>query len=230
MDTQGKAAEGKPQVFRSPVAVIVWWVWLLFAAGNLIDLAVQGGGHDSLVAAGVLVFVTGVVYVTAQVPRVIAGAEEVKVRNPLRDHLIGYGAITKIDTMDLLRIHCEWPQGGDTATKTFHAWAVQHARRRELASKTRDMRRERRGLAPSRPDSVAAYRYGSSGGNTNPDAPPPTIGTAQYAVQMLNARLDEARIAAGSELVVTAPRSAWDWRAVGILLGTAIVLLVCIVA
>src|ERR1700684_242267 len=27
------------QVFRSPIATLIWWLWVLFAVGNLIDLA-----------------------------------------------------------------------------------------------------------------------------------------------------------------------------------------------
>jgi hypothetical protein len=214
-------------VFRSPVAVIVWWVWLLFALGNLIDLAIQGGGHDSIVAAGVLVFVTGVVYVTAQLPKVVAGESGIKVRNPLRDHEIGYGAVTKIDTMDLLRIHCEWPRDGQTQSKTIHAWAVQHARRRELTANARQMRRGRSGLSPSRPDSVPAYRSGSGAvpGSGVP-ASEPSVGTAQYAVKMLNARLEAAR---RSGPAATAPVSVWDYRAVGILVAAAVILLIAIV-
>ena len=61
-------ATGGPQTFRSPTAVVVWWVWLLFAAANLIDLAVQGRDHESLVAAAILLMATGVAYVTAQRP------------------------------------------------------------------------------------------------------------------------------------------------------------------
>ena len=36
------------QTFRSPVAVVIWWLWVLFAVGNLIDLAVQGRDHGTL--------------------------------------------------------------------------------------------------------------------------------------------------------------------------------------
>lgn len=42
---------GKPRTSRSPFAVATWWLWVLFAAGNLIDLAVQGRDQLSLVAA-----------------------------------------------------------------------------------------------------------------------------------------------------------------------------------
>ena len=56
------------QVFRSVGAVVVWWIWLLFAVGNLIDLAVQGRDHLSLVAAFILLFVTGIVYIPRRGP------------------------------------------------------------------------------------------------------------------------------------------------------------------
>ena len=56
------------QVFRSPGAVVIWWIWVLFAVGNLIDLAVQGRDHLSLVAAFILLFVTGIVYVPRSGP------------------------------------------------------------------------------------------------------------------------------------------------------------------
>ncbi|HEX9039799.1 MAG TPA: hypothetical protein VF838_02105 [Trebonia sp.] len=64
-----------PEAFRSPAALAIWWLWVLFAVGNLVDLAVQGRDHLSLVAAFILLFVTGVVYVTARRPRVIIDAD-----------------------------------------------------------------------------------------------------------------------------------------------------------
>ena len=73
---------GGPQTFRSPTAVVLWWVWLLFAAANLIDLAVQGRDRLSLVAAAILVLATGVAYVTAQRPRIIADTAGAPNPNP----------------------------------------------------------------------------------------------------------------------------------------------------
>ena len=58
--------------FRSPTAVVVWVVVLLFVVGNWIDLAVQGRDHLSVVAAAILLLGAGVAYVTAQRPRIIA--------------------------------------------------------------------------------------------------------------------------------------------------------------
>ena len=103
------------QVFRSPGAVVVWWVWVLFAVGNLIDLAVQGRDHLSLVAAFILLFVTGIVYVTALRPRIIADADGLTIVNPVRDHRVGWAAVAGADPTDLLRVRCEWPDGDGTA-------------------------------------------------------------------------------------------------------------------
>ena len=74
------------QVFRSVGAVVIWWIWLLFAVGNLIDLAVQGRDHLSLVAAFILLFVTGIVYITALRPRIVADDDGLTIANPVRDH------------------------------------------------------------------------------------------------------------------------------------------------
>src|SRR6516165_10414703 len=129
-------AVGGPQTFRSPTAVVVWWVWLLFAAANLVDLAVQGRDHASLVAAAILVLATGVAYVTAQRPRIIADDSGVTVVNPLRDHHIGWAGVTNVDLADLLRIRYQ-EQGRD---KTIYSWAVHYSRRRKLAAETRARR------------------------------------------------------------------------------------------
>lgn len=224
MAVEGQANLGKtgdkPQVLRSPVAVAVWWLWVLFAVGNLIDLAVQGRDHTSAVAAAILVFVTGVVYVTAQLPRVVAGPDDVLIRNPLRDHVIGWGSVVKIDTLDLLRVHCEWEADGEKKTKTFHAWAVQHSRRRDAMQKVRQDRRMRRGLAPTRPDSIRGAGAGFGSGMPATENP---LGSPQHAVDSLKARQAAAR---ERELPATAPVSIWRWQPIAALLAPVILLAV----
>jgi len=126
-----------PQVFRSPTAVAVWWVWLLFAVANLIDLAVQGRDHASLVAAAILVLATGVAYVTAQRPRVIADNAGITIVNPVRDHHIGWAGVSKVDLADLLRVHCD---AGNGRTKIIYCWAVHYSRRRKIAAETKARR------------------------------------------------------------------------------------------
>src|SRR5579859_1310793 len=130
-------ATGGPQVFRSPTAVIIWWVWILFAVANLVDLAVQGRDHTSLVAAAILVLVTGIAYVTGQRPRIIADTAGVTVVNPLRDHHIGWAGVTKVDLADLLRVHC---QQGPGDTKVIYSWAVHYSLRRKMVAETKARR------------------------------------------------------------------------------------------
>jgi hypothetical protein len=130
-------AAGGPQVFRSPTAVIVWWVWVLFAVANLIDLAVQGREHLSLVAAAILVLVTGIAYVTAQRPRVIADSAGITIVNPLRDHHIGWAGVTQVDLADLLRVHA---RRGPDDTQVIYSWAVHYSRRRKAAAEVKSRR------------------------------------------------------------------------------------------
>src|SRR5690349_22257788 len=101
----------EPITFRSTTAVIVWVVWLLFAVANWIDLAVQGRDKGSVIAAAVLLLATGVAYVTAQRPRVVADDAGITVRNPFRDHRVGWPGVTRVDLADVLRVHCDWSEG-----------------------------------------------------------------------------------------------------------------------
>jgi hypothetical protein len=137
---RGSSADSKVQTFqtfRSPTAVVVWVVWLLFAVGNWIDLAVQGRDKVSAVAAAILLLVTGFAYAAAWRPRIIADETGVTVRNPLRDHRIGWASIAKVDVADLLRVHCEvgaLPATGGKKQKVISSWAVHYSRRRQLTA------------------------------------------------------------------------------------------------
>src|SRR6202044_696959 len=57
-----RTGEAEVHTFRSPTALVVWVVWLLFAVGNWIDIAIQGRDHLSVVAAVILLLATGVIY------------------------------------------------------------------------------------------------------------------------------------------------------------------------
>ena len=123
-----------------------------------------------MVAAAVLLLGAGVAYVTAQRPRIIADDAGVTVRNPLRDHRIGWAGVAEIDLVDLLRVHCAWggPPGAAPADREHHkiisAWAIQL-----LAAAP--VRRRGQG-APPRP----AFRHGfprsASAAAACPTAPP----------------------------------------------------------
>lgn len=185
----------KPQIFRSPTAVVVWVVWLLFAVGNWIDLAVQGRDHLSVVAAAVLLLATGAAYVTAQRPRIIADDAGVTVRNPLRDHRIGWAGVAEIDLVDLLRVHCAWggPPGAAPADREHHkvisAWAIHYSRRRQFAAEAKARRGARRSA------SAVPVGFGRSYGSAAP-AREPVSGAqadAERIVKLLQARATAAR-------------------------------------
>jgi hypothetical protein len=166
----------KPQTFRSPTALVVWVVWLLFAVGNWVDLAVQGRDRTSVVAAAILLLATGIAYVTAQRPRVIVDDTGVTVKNPVRDHQIAWAAVTDVDLADLLRIHCtlDQPPAGDPGQgqepgngrgkrKVISAWAIHYSRRRQLAADTKARRSAARTAGGARPSLLGGFASTSRG-------------------------------------------------------------------
>jgi Bacterial PH domain len=222
------------QVFRSPLTVIVWWVWVLFAVGNLIDLAVQGRDHASLVAVFAILAVTGVMWVGAQRPRLVADDAGLTIINPLREHRVGWATVSAIDTTDLLRVRCEWPgeSAGQVCKKAIYAWAVGSSRRRQAVERMRAERRARSRRGPSigifgaPRDGGFGTPAGAAGGRASGT---PELGDADKIVAALTARVDEARVAA-PESPAAPPASTWYWPGfalVGVcLLGLVIVIVV----
>ena len=208
-------ATGGRQLFRSPTAVVVWWVWLLFAAANLVDLAVQGRDHLSLVAAAVLVMATGIAYVTAQRPRIIADSSGVTIVNPLRDHHIGWAGVTNVDLADLLRVHCR----GQGREKVVSSWAVHYSRRRKLIAENRARRTTARASSGRRPafGTFGLESYGTGRRNPGYGNPPGSEGTsaaeaeAERIVRVLNEYATAARAetvwAEGTVAIAGAPDS-----------------------
>ena len=185
----------KPQIFRSPTAAVVWVVWLLFAVGNWVDLAVQGRDHTSVVAAAVLLLATGAAYVTAQRPRIIADDAGVTIRNPLRDHRIGWAGVAEVDLVDLLRVHCAWGglPGAAPADREHHkvisAWAIHYSRRRQFAAEAKARRGARRSA------SAFPVGFGRSSGNATLSREPASAAEAEAekVVKLLQARATAAR-------------------------------------
>jgi Bacterial PH domain len=189
-------AVGGAQTFRSPTAVLIWWIWLLFAAANLIDLAVQGRDYASLVGAAILVLATGVAYVTAQRPRIIADDAGITIRNPLRDHHIGWAGVTRIDLADLLRVHTQ-PSQGDQSGKVISSWAVHYSRRHKLLAESRARRGDGRASSSRSP---LGLPYGGSGGYGDPPASA-SASPAQEEAEKIVRLLSEHATAARAEAV-----------------------------
>lgn len=199
------SADSTVQTFRSPTAPVVWVVWLLFAAANWVDLAIQGRDHFSTVAAAVLLLATGFAYVTTQRPRIIADKAGITVRNPLRDHRIGWAGVTKVDLADLLRVHCDWaPDGPGQHTKVISAWAVPYSRRRKLSAEAK----ARRGPRPRRSSFGVPSDGGLldgrgllDGGLLDGGATSPTASTAEAEAEKIVRLLSERATAAQAETV-----------------------------
>ncbi len=137
--TAGVSTAGR-KVFRSNGALALWYVWLIFAVANLVDLAVQGRDHVSAVIAAVLVLITGVAYITALRPRIIADDDAVTLRNPLYDIRVPWGAVSSIELADVVRVHCQVESADPLApprARVLHSWALQSSRRTQVKAQRR---------------------------------------------------------------------------------------------
>ena len=215
-----QAEPDRRQVFRSPIAAVVWWIWVLFAVGNLIDLAVQGRDHLSAVAACTLLVITGIVYATAQRPRIIADDDGLAIVNPLLTHQVGWPAVVGFDSTELLRVRCRWTarDGTQSDTRAFYAWAAHSSRRRKLAEEMRAQRRARGG-------SARAVRFGGFGAPPVDDAPPPApLGLdVDIVVATLTERAEQVRSDAVG-VRAESPVSSWYWPAIAAILAPALLL------
>jgi hypothetical protein len=227
------------ETFRSPIAVVIWWLWVLFAAGNVADLLVQGHDHFAMVAAFGLLFVTGIVYVTALRPKVVAAADGLAIVNPIIDHQVGWAAVANVDTADLLRVRCEWGAGEERGKRVIYAWAVHSSRRRQAAAQMR----QRRQVYRAARDTRGAFGGGLGGGQNssygrpglggglfggprdNGPAPAPIGIDAGKVIGALTERADLARVTSPDEPAV-APVSVWHWPAVAAILLPGLALLI----
>lgn len=221
--------QGGRQVFRSPAAVVIWWLWALFALANLVDLAVQGRDRASLVATFILLLVTGIVYVTAYRPRIVADEGELVIVNPFRGHRVGWAAVAGADPTDLLRVRCEWPEGDRTARQAVYCWAVHSSRRRQVAAEMRARRQ-------SRPGSRGGFASGGFGwagsiGTQTEPAPEgdPLRVDPSRVIATLTERGERARLDA-PDAPATAPVAAWDWPAVASVVLPGVAVLVILLA
>ncbi len=147
-ETPGAPAPATPRsaagrrVFRSPGATAIWYAWLVFAVLNLIDLAVRGHDHLSAVIAAVLVLITGIVFVAFLRPRIIADGQTLMLRNPLRDIRVPWGAVTRIDLDEMVRVHCvagvaDPAAGAVPRQRVLRVWALQASRRSRMKAQVR---------------------------------------------------------------------------------------------
>jgi hypothetical protein len=124
------------RVFRMVTPLVLWWIWVAFAAANLIDLAVQGRVWFDVQAAVSLIAVTGVMYACTFRPLVLTDAEGITVYNPLRIHRIAFSRVKGVYLGDSVEIVCGRAPG--KKDKTIYTWALYSSRRSRLrAANTR---------------------------------------------------------------------------------------------
>ena len=220
------------RVFRSPFAVIIWWIWAVFALANLVDLAVQGRDRFSLLVAIGLLLLTGLMYAGAWLPRIVTDDDGLKISNPLREHRIGWAAVSLVEATELVRVRCEWPLDGDehrpaeapaasgpagtpqeargaTGKRVIYAWAVHSARRKE---RIRELRKEIRG---SRAGGYAPAQTASS----------VAIDANQVAAE-LSEMAQRAHGPASGAAVAVPPVSRWHWPSIAAIVVPALALLI----
>ncbi|GGL05101.1 PH domain-containing protein [Planomonospora parontospora] len=114
------------EVFRSKAALVLGWVWVVFAAANAADLVVRYSGPPSLAAGAVLAVLTALVFVTCIRPAVVLTDEGVLVRNPLRDAFVPWAAVDGVAVSHGITI-----TSGDAAVR---CWTPQTTARERAAA------------------------------------------------------------------------------------------------
>lgn len=161
-----KDPDSEREVFRSAGSSILSWAWFVVAVIVLVDLAVQGRDHAAVVTAVLVLAVTGVVYACAWRPKIVANTSGITIINPVRDYQVPWTAVSKVDVVNAVRVHCE-PTPGTARGKVLYSWAVQSspratrraALRREAHSQPRPRLTPRPRVLQS-PPSTAARGYG----------------------------------------------------------------------
>jgi len=131
-------------VFRTSAFVRFWsWVWFALALLLILDVVRRGSIERSgWVAIAALLFVSSIVWVSGVRPTVSADDERVVLRNPFRDVVVPWQAVTHIDAKDMLRVHVR--------ERSYGSWAIQVPNRmRHRAVKTPDGVRGEGGHTPS---------------------------------------------------------------------------------
>src|ERR1700761_3022627 len=117
-------ATGEREVFRLNAPVVIFWIWLAFAAVNVVDLALQATPRFALVVGLVVLTITGVAYACGLRPRVIADGSGLTVVNPLREFQLPWSAIRAVDVRDWVRFSCDAGPGGSGRARVVESWAL----------------------------------------------------------------------------------------------------------
>ncbi|WP_203968543.1 PH domain-containing protein, partial [Sphaerisporangium melleum] len=115
----------KPQIFRSKIAWVLGWVWMVFAGLNAVDLILHGRIPSALVAGAVLAVLTAAVFVGCLRPGILAREDGILVRNPLRNHFVPWKAIDGVHVSHAIII-----ESGDDSVRCWTPQATARERAR----------------------------------------------------------------------------------------------------
>ncbi|WP_169985419.1 MULTISPECIES: PH domain-containing protein [unclassified Microbispora] len=115
----------KPQVYRSRLAWICGWAWMLFAAWNVWDLVAHGSIPSALIAGAVLGVITALVFVMALRPAIVAEEGGVRVRNVLRNAYVPWSGVDDVSVASAIVI-----ESGGTTVRCWTPQATARERAR----------------------------------------------------------------------------------------------------
>jgi hypothetical protein len=233
-----KDPDTEREVFRSAGSAILSWAWFVVAVIVLVDLAVQGRDRDALVTAVLVLVITGVVYSCAWRPKIVADTSGITVINPVRDHQVPWTAVTTVDVVNAVRVHCA-PVAGAERGKVLYSWAVQSsprsarkaALRREVSSQPRARLTPRpRSMQP--PPGAVPRGYGEI---PEPARDALERSSAEFTAGRLAERVQHAQQAARAASQAAAPPSAqavpvarWAWLPIAAMTVPLLVLLLVV--
>ncbi|MWA06603.1 PH domain-containing protein [Actinomadura sp. LD22] len=144
---------------RSTGGRIAAYVWLVFAALNIIDLVfgVTGDATYSLTAftiAVLLLLGCGIAYTVGLRPAIIGDEDAVTVRNPLRETRAPWPAVREIVGTSALTVRFDGPDGRELQTR---AWVHQTSPRAQAKAEERARRSQDPAAAALRDRTPAAY-------------------------------------------------------------------------
>jgi hypothetical protein len=116
---------------------VIWWTWVGIIVLSLLDLVIQGHGHNFLTLKIVFggMAITGAVYALTLWPAVIADKGGVKVRNPIRTYDIPWGAVHGVYLADSVEVQCA--RAAPKKDKTVYSWALSSPRRTRARAQLR---------------------------------------------------------------------------------------------
>jgi hypothetical protein len=203
-----KAKKSGIVVFRHTTPLVLWWVWVAFAAANVIDVAIVDPGLTVLKVAAGLLAVTGIAYATTLHSRVESDDDGVTIYNPVRNHRAPWGAVEGIFLGDSVEFVCYRP--APKKAKTIYSWALYSSRRSRARSHLqRSFYSSRRAEISSRAPSEAADLAKQA--------------TAQLMAAELGRLAVQARQQQAASAVLT---SRWSWIPVAAIVIPLVLLIV----